>query len=427
MKKISFLAALFAVSLLSFGQSLDEINDMMGKFQYKKAKDGIDKYLNDTKNAANSDGWYYKGRIYNSLSRDSSISMQDALKYKMESFNAFKKLQEMEKKDIRLKLESYLSYFDLYNGFFDLGAKSYNVKDYDGAYNGFKNALLVEDYTRERGYEATNGFKFPPLDTSLVFNTAISAKIGKNEEGAVIYYKKLAESNLSAENFLEVYLFLSDYYYRKNDMTSFAAITEKGKRFYPKEPYWDESYYESVAIENATKGLVKEELVKKYEELIAKYPNNFLAAYNYSIDLYKYIYSEDIKAADAAAYKSKFENAIKKAISLKSTAEDNFLMANYLYNSSFDLTDQAKNIKGTKPEDTKKKAELNNASKKSLDDCIPYAQNAIDLFEKLPKMKGTEKANYKQSLDMLSEIYRVKGEPKRSADYKAKKDAVDKM
>src|SRR5450631_3612358 len=110
MKKVCFMTVFAAVSLFGFGQNLDDINELMGKSQFKKAKESIDKYMKDPKNAGESNGWYFKGRIYNSLSRDSSVSMQDAMQYKLESFNAFKKLQEIDKKDIRLKLEGLLSY-----------------------------------------------------------------------------------------------------------------------------------------------------------------------------------------------------------------------------------------------------------------------------------------------------------------------------
>ncbi len=73
-------------SLVTFAQSLDDINDLMGKFQYRKAKEGIDKFLADPKNASKADGWYYKGRIYNSLSKDTTIAPAEALKLKQDSY-----------------------------------------------------------------------------------------------------------------------------------------------------------------------------------------------------------------------------------------------------------------------------------------------------------------------------------------------------
>ena len=79
MKKYCFVMFMTFAGMVSFGQSLAEINEMLGKAQYKKAKEGIDKFLSDTKNAAKSDGWYYKGRVYNVYSKDSSLSVSESL------------------------------------------------------------------------------------------------------------------------------------------------------------------------------------------------------------------------------------------------------------------------------------------------------------------------------------------------------------
>lgn len=421
MKRFSFIMVFLLGSIFSFAQELDEINEMMGKSQYAKAKVAIDKLLSDPKNANKADEWYFKGRIYNSLSRDTTVAFDDAVKYKIEAFNAFKKYQQLDNKDIRFKLENYLSYFDIYNGLFDEGAKAFNMKNYEGAYNSFKNAIDVEDYVRTKGYTA-NGFKFPALDTSLVLNTAIAAGKAKKEDESVAYYKLLTDANVSGEAYKETYIYLADYYSRKKDMNAFNSIIEKGKKLYPEDTYWEDKN-----VEIALDGLSKDDLFNKYEELMVKYPNNFVVAYNYSVELYKFIYADENKTLNTAPYKDKFVNALKKAITIKPTAEDNFLLANYLYNNSFDISDEARKIKGPKPEDLKKKTQLNEASKKSLFEAIPYAEASADLFSKKPKLKAIEKANYKQVLDILIEAYRVKGDVKKMADYKAKKDQVDKM
>ena len=426
MKKVFLLVTLLTAGYIGYTQSLDEINEMMGKFQYLNAKKGIDKFMADPRNASNAEGLYYKGRIYNAYSKDTTLSINDAIQYKTESFNTFKKLQEVDKKDVRLKLEFYISYFDLYNGYFDVGAKAYNQQHFDQAFTGFMNALMVEDYVRPRGYEA-NGFKFPALDTSLVLNTAICARKANKMDDAIKYYKILESANVAGPTFIDIYTSLAQYHYDKKDQVSFAEVTTKGKALYPDEPYWENSFYEGIEIDNALKGLTKEELLKKYDELIVKYPTNFILVNNYGIELYKFLYSQDIQPAQVTVYKPKLEDVVKKGIALKSTCDNNFLMANYLYNNSFDLNDLAKNIKGVKPEDVKKKTELNNAAKKSQEDCLPYALKAVELFEKLSKLKGNEKTNYKQTIEMLSELYRVKGDAKKSTEYKAKKEAVDKL
>ena len=62
-----------------------------------------------------------------------------------------------------------------------------------------------------------------------------------------------------------------------------------------------------------------------------------------------------------------------------------------------------------------------------MEDCIPYALAAAGFYEKMPKLKTAEKSNYRQCYDMLTEIFRVKGDAKKSAEFKAKKEAIDKL
>ena len=414
MKKISLILLLLTGSLISIAQSLDEINELMGKFEYKKAKEGIDKYLGDPKNAAKSDGWYFKGRIYNALSKDSLVSIEDAMNYKLGAFNAFKKYQELDAKDIRFILENHISYFDLYNGFFDIGAKAFNGNNYETAFNGFKNAALVEDYIRLKGYE-TNGFKFSSLDTSLVLNTAIAARNAKKDDDAAIYYKQLADANLTAGNYLDVYEWLAEYYAKKKDKASFDAILEKGRKFYPKDEYWAE-----LDIRESTEGLNKPDMFKKYDELMAKYPDNYVLHYNYSVELYHYIYSEEMKNANTSAYKTKLPELLKKVIAIKSTSEANFLMMLFLYNNSIDLSEDARKLKGPKAEDLKKKRALEAEAAKEMNESIPYAETVVNLFPGIQKPKSSEKINYKQALNILKTIYDLKKDAAKSALYDKK-------
>lgn len=114
----------------------------MNKRQFKSAKDAIDKYMADPKNNIKPDGWYYKGRIYNSLSYDSTLSKKEIYDLKLQAFEAFQKNQQLDDKDLRMKVEQYQSYLDLYFGYYDLGATQFNAKDYSGAYESFKKPLM---------------------------------------------------------------------------------------------------------------------------------------------------------------------------------------------------------------------------------------------------------------------------------------------
>ncbi len=398
MKNIYLLLVLISFGLFSLGQSLDDINEMLGKHDYKNAKEAIDKYLSDPKKADKADGWYYKGRIYNAYSRDSSLSVQDAMKLKQDAFESFKNYQQMDAKSLRMLLENYLSYFDLYNGFFDIGAKAYNSNDYTTGYNGFKNAALVEDYIRSKGYQNPS-LKFSDLDTVLVLYTAMAARNAKMQDEAALYYKKLADANVTGENYSDVYEWLADYYQRNKQTPEFNNIIEKGRKLYPQNDLWAQ-----LELSEATEGLKGQALFNKYEELSQRYPNNYVLHYNYAVELYHYV-NDSLKNIGGKEYKTKLVDVLNKTNSIKSTIEVNFLTAVFYYYNAVDLAEAARKIKAVKPEDIKRKKDMEAESSKSMNEAIPYAETVLKMYNALTKPKAVDKGNYRTALTILKNIY----------------------
>ncbi|MBC7867795.1 MAG: hypothetical protein H7X88_09710 [Gloeobacteraceae cyanobacterium ES-bin-316] len=418
MKKISIACLLFFYSISSMGQSLDDINTMMGKQQFKEAQVAIDKFLADPKNVAKADGWYYKGRIYNSLSYDKATPREEAYDLKMKAFEAFQKNQQLDAKDLRLKVEGYKSYLDIYYGLFDLGANFYNEKVFDKAYSSFTNALQVKDFILEKKYDFPDS-KLYPLDTALVLNAAISAMQSKNDSGAVMYYKKLTDANVSGESYQDVYEYLADYYSKKGDAANFQAIVQKGKTYYPASEFWV-----SLEMENIGKNVDPSQLFAKYDEMMVQNPTNFVIPYNYSIELFNSIYGRDAKPADADAAKAKLTNTLKAAIANDKGKDATVLMTKHLYNLSSDLSIAASLVKGTKPEDVKKKADLVAQTKTQMDQFIDYAKIAVTYYESLPTLKPVQKATYQELLTNMSEIYNYKKDAKSAAEIDKKKAAL---
>ena len=116
---------------------------------------------------------------------------------------------------------------------------------------------------------------------------------------------------------------------------------------------------------------------------------------------------------------------MKKAIAIKSTSEANFLLSNFFYNNSVDISEEARNIKGVKPEDLKKKKDLQAQSDLALTQAIPFAEATVDLFATIAKPKSSEKINYKQSLVILKNIFEIKKDAAKIAIYDAKLKALD--
>ncbi len=423
MKKYCFMAILLFAGVAGFSQSLEDINKYMVLNQNKKAKELVDKFLTEAKNAGKADAWFYKGRIYNALSKDSTVTPADALKLKLEAYEAFKKYQSLDAKDLSFKNENYVSYFDLYNGFFDIGAKEYNAKNYAGAFEGFKNALMVEDYVRSKNYEY-NGYKFPALDTSLIQNTAMAANQAKDEASSIIYYRKLIDANVGGEAYLNIYEYVTEYYLKIKDEANFNAIIEKGRAMYPKEKYWTE-----VEVDAVSKSGNKEALHAKYEELMKRYPDDYTWSYNLGVEIFNELYAGDSKPANAIAMKAKLTEVLKACIAAQGDkgADAKMLMTRHTYNDAYDYQDSSKKIKGVKPEDVKKRNELKAIFLKKVDECIPYGESVVSYYASQTTLKPIHKANYKIALDLLSQLYTAKGDAKKAAEYDKKKADVDKL
>ncbi|MEI8052824.1 MAG: hypothetical protein WCH52_03670 [Bacteroidota bacterium] len=418
------IASLLTLSVnMVFSQSLDDINDMMGKLQYKEARTGIDKYLSNPKKVNDADAYYYKGRIYNSLSHDSTVPQPEQLILKNDAFDAFKKNQELDSKDVYLSLETHTSYLDLYYGLYDLGARSYNSNNYENAISSFKKAIEVETFIIDKKYE------FPQtnlnrLDTALVLNIAACAIQIKNVPLAIEYYTKITNANASGPDFKEVYQYLVDQYSKSGDEANFNSILQKAKRIYPKEEYWVDAELKAVSKKGD-----KASLFSKYEELIQQDPSSFVMPYNYAVEIYNSLYGKDASNQGDIVMSQKLTEIIKKAIANEDKADitATMLMSNHLYNMSADLVNSANMIKSTKPEDVKKKNDMKSVANKSMDECITYSELALKYYEAIPSKTPIQKANYKIVLGYMADIYGLKKNPVKAAEYEKKSAAADKL
>ncbi len=414
MKQLSLLAIFAMASGIAIAQDIEQIKTFAYIGQSAKAKEAVDKYLAVEKNTKKADGWFYKGYVYNQVSKDSAKTLAESAALKAEAFEALKKYRELDPKNELLNEQNNSPLFDIYVGYSsDLGIKSYNKKDLPTAFEDFKKGLEVHDYIYANNLAGNNGFKFSALDTTLTLYAAIAATEAKRPDDAAVYYKKLVDANLSDPQYLDSYQILADYYKSKKDKASFTSILEKGRKLYPK----NEEYWIALEIEDAVDGVGKPEVFKKYDELMLRHPENYTLPYNYGVELYHYIYSDEMKAANTNEYKAKLAEVMKKALAVKQTSEANFLLANFMYNNSIDISEEARKLHGPKPDDIKKKKALEAESTKYMNESIPYAESVVSIFAAIAKPKSSEKINYRQSLNILKNIYELKKDAAKVAAY----------
>ncbi len=417
MKRILSLIAFVIVSAPVFSQSLSDVEDYYKKKDFAGAKVAIDKYLADPKNADKSESWYYKGRVYNALSYEASTLPADKFTLKNAAYEAFLRNQQLDPKDQRMILELHKPYLDLYFSFYDLGATFFNNKDFKNALLSFEMAQTVENYMRSKNYTYTEA-KLYALDTALVMNAAFSAAQAKDEITAVKYYKKLADANVSGDSYLEVYEYLANYYLENNKAAELNDILNTGRRIYPSVTYWND-----MEIKMVGKAGDRAAMLLKYEEMFNKYPNDFFVGYNYSVELFNDMYGKNAKTPTAAS-RSKLTEVLKKIIPLDKENDALNLLANHLFNISADYATEASMIKGTKPDDIKKKKDLNAASLKVMDEYLVYAIQAEKWYAEQATLKAIQSANFRSLLGNISDIYAAKGDAKKAADYRKKSTLV---
>lgn len=387
-----------SVSLMA--QSIDEIKGFAGKNQWDKAKEGIDKYLANEKNAKKGEGWFWKAQIYNGIAKDPAFNTKWG-DTRAEAFAAYKKYLEVDPKGVEGTINQHSPLFDVAFGYLELATNSFNAKKFDEALAAFKNAEPVQEYIVKKGF-SYGTFSFPAYDTQLYLNVAASAINAKKEEIAVEYYQKIADKKIQDKGFDEIYRYLVDYFEKKGDKANLDKYLAIAKELYPKDEFWCE-----VGLKEAEGD--KKKLFAKYDELLASGCDTYFTRYNYGVEMFNYAYVGENPPADRAAIQSKIEEVLKKAIEMNPTApEANMLMCRHYFAILKYLGEDYDAVKGTKPEDVKKKNEINSLINKQYELAFPYMTTLYNLYDGKTGMKKSETGQFKIITSMLLEYWENK-------------------
>ena len=401
MRKL-LLTALLAASVSSlFAQKLDDVQEKISKNKYDEAKEKIDKILADPKNQTNANAWYYKGKVYAELARQDTAGKltYDAGK---EAFDAFKKYQEMDKKNIMMTLDQNVGLFQLYDLYYNQGIHSYTQKDYGTAFDRMKRAMDLEEYIAARNY-VYNGFSFPALDTQLVNLTASSAYLAKRQDESIPYFERLADARLKDKEYREVYGLLADYYMKKGDQAKADKYLNSGRELFPDKEYW-------VNLEFGDPGKDTLKRFAKYEEILQKHPDSYDMALSYAVDAFTYTYSYGVKPADYDARQARTQKALEKLLAIDpNSAMSNYIMSKHISNQIYDLEEARRAIKGTTPADNAKRKDLNTKIDQRYEDMNTYAQKTYDLYTTMQtKLTTSEKQNLRSAAESLADYYEHK-------------------
>ncbi|PWT77721.1 MAG: hypothetical protein C5B59_03240 [Bacteroidetes bacterium] len=423
MKRIFLTVLLSSIGIGLFAQSADKAKDLLKANKLQEAKAEIDKVLAVDKNQKNAEDWYLKAKIYAGIAANDQLKSQVPDAYP-QAFDALKKYLDMDdKKNISLIADQYKPINDIYQGFFQSGAANYNAGKYTEAVSDFKGAIASISLMSQKGWIKQT------MDTTATLYAGISAEKANNRDEAATFYKQIADSGITkigGNDMSEIYKWVTDYYNRKGDEANTAKYMAIGKAKYPKDVF-----YAEMELDNARKKGNKDSLFAKYEEITKEFPDSAIYFFNYGLELYQYASPADTTAkrpANADEYIKRAQAQLSKSLQLKPDyPQASLVMGQISYNAGVDLQQQAKAIKGSKPEDVKKRSELRTQSLKKFDEAIPYFEKVDQELGGKGKLKKPDRDTLRDAYDLLVNIYDAKNVKDKSAAYTDKFNNVDKI
>ena len=415
MRKTIIAAIFVAAGFMAGAQTPDDAVKQMEKSR-DKAKETIDKITADPANAKNADAWYAKAQIYNALATDEKYktSIPDAYD---QAFEAFKKAYDADPNNKRMILDLYKTGFVAYEGVANRAAAAYQANNINGAFEGYKKTLEYGDYLKSKNL-SYSGYSVPKLDTGMVFMAGYTAMKLEKTDDALKYFGQIADGKIGKEaDYAIPYQFLSYQYKSRKDEANFKKYVELGRQVYPKDPY-----FLTIKIDWARETNNYPELFNGYEELIALQPDSLNTSLSYASEMFDYLFikNPDKKPADYDAVAGKIETQINKTLSKDyDPLSSNLIIGQLYYNQGLDQATEADKVKGTKPEDTKKKAELKAKAVAKYNQAIPHVEKVTATLEQKGTISGKEKSTLRNMYIMLGDMYSATGN-------KAKADEYDK-
>ena len=222
--------ALFSTQLLSAQGSkvssayflMDDYNNDKTVESLQKAKKAIDEAVVHETTSLQGKAWYYRGLIYNMLSKDETTKSADA-NYTSEAVKSFEKALTIEDKRFRDDKKVVLNLQDIAVNTFNAAIESHQGKDFKKAYNSYTEVGKIREILKANGSNLT--FEYNAVLKNLTF----AAEDGGMLEEAIVGYNKLIESDPK-----DAYFFNLAKLYKKNENEEmYLATLDRGAEANP--------------------------------------------------------------------------------------------------------------------------------------------------------------------------------------------------
>ncbi|NDA63356.1 MAG: hypothetical protein EBX50_15150 [Chitinophagia bacterium] len=441
MKRI-FLLALFAAAfcLTSGAQELKKVMLFTQTAKFGEAKNEIDKAVQDPKFSGKAETYYWKSRIYAAFFKDAALRAK-VPNAKEIADEAFAKYQQLDANFTFVKeigQDGPNGYFDLYQGCFADGVRTFNAKKWDSAAYYFSSSVNTYDLIYKNKWTSAK----TPFDTTSILYLGYSLQNAQKPAEAVIQYTRLADNKVADEAYIDMYRFTLNHFITNKEEAQFKKYLALSKELYSKENWED---YE---MEYLDKNL-------NLAEKTAYYDRESAAGTLSEFKLLQFgdwfanvrIKEKDMDSTNHAMYNMKSADAYQKAFAINNKNSIAAFNAGLIYYNNFaDYSDKySDNIRtlqqmnASRPpldKDPKKKAaqeakfkEQTDAVKKlnadlekpineNLDLAISWLEKSVDILKSKTDANKTEKMVFERSLDFLANMYEFKRDKIRGKDLK---------
>jgi tetratricopeptide (TPR) repeat protein len=346
--KRTILALLILVSATVVLGQTNKRTSAYNYWRYGKldqAKQAIDEAAQNEKTIMDPKTWFYRGNIYYdiAISKDSNYRELDPDPFEV----AFKSYQKAKELDTKGEYKDDIQKFTIAvgEGYYNVGVVNYNDKNFKDAAKNFEQSYNVSQSVGR-------------IDTTALFNAAVSASQANEPKIAEQYYQQLLK--LGSQK-ADVYASLADIYKVEGDTAMALQTIAKGREIYP------EDFNLLIAETNIYLASSEKEKAMKDLEMALKYDNTNPSIFFAVGTIYDQM--GDIPQAISA-----YENAIK----LKPDYfEANYNMGALYVNQAANLLDTANAL----PLDAVKEYDALKAKADGmLQKAVPYLEKSHELM-----------------------------------------------
>ena len=374
-------------------QDYSTIKNLVSLVQYKPAKEKLDVAMQGQQFIAKPEAYILKATVYAGRATDADVKGTAAADELLKEADiAFTKFRTMDPSLTLLTDAVYQNGpINIYSGLYTSGYKDYQNKNWVQGLQKFKKVIEYSDLMMSKKIFTM------PVDTNALILAGIVSENAGSKADAAKYYSRLADAKISGEGFESIYRFLVNYYFAKKDMIAFDKYKALGASVYPASAYFTFDKIDfAVGLET--------DVMKKItavEEVIAGDPNNEKANEVLGELIFDTLIpqtSHAVPPANAAVFEKRMLAAFNKAAAINPNNTLPLLfIGNYYVKQSISIKDAMANAANKEALTKQYNTAFQNARE-------PY-EKAVAIFATKTSLSAADKAQYKNIVAYLSEIY----------------------